>query len=124
MGAFDYDFGAVENSDNKLTKSYNNMRCRSLPLFNIEATITMGFHSFAAFGRPSKVFLFMVDSLRWAPRGFATWVFERDQRPGMVNLRENKKYAHEVATKLIEEKRQELKNGTSGRDLLSLLGSS
>ena len=41
----------------------------------------------------------------------------------MVNLRENKRYAHEVAAKLIEEKRQELENGTSQKDVLSLLGS-
>lgn len=66
----------------------------------------------------------MVDSLKWAPRGFATWIFERDQRPEMVNLRENRTYAHELAAKLIEEKREELKNGTSRRDVLSLLGSS
>jgi len=52
------------------------------------------------------------------------WMFERDQRPGMVKLRENRAYAHEVAAKLIEEKRRELKDGTSRRDLLSLLGPS
>ena len=49
---------------------------------------------------------------------------KRDKRPGMVNLRKNKTYAREVGTKLIEEKRQELKDGTSRKDLLSLLGSS
>jgi len=38
-----------------------------------------------------------------------------------VRLRQNKIYAHEVATKLIEEKRQELKDGTSRKDVLSLL---
>ena len=42
----------------------------------------------------------------------------------MVKLRENRTYAHEVAVKLIEEKRQELKDGTSRRDVLTLLGSS
>ena len=80
-------------------------------------------HSFDVFGRLSKGHLLMLDAFQWAPRGFATWVFERDKRPGMVKLRENKTYAHEVAAKLIEEKRQDLKNGTSRRDVLSLLGS-
>ena len=42
----------------------------------------------------------------------------------MLNLRENKAYVHEVAARLIEEKRQEMKDGTSRKDLLSLLGSS
>ena len=66
----------------------------------------------------------MVNVLSWVSTGFATWMFERDQRPGMVMLRKNREYAHELAAKLIEEKRQELKDGTSRRDLLSLLGPS
>jgi len=84
----------------------------------------MAFRSFGAFGMLSKERLFMINAFRWAPKGFATWIFERDQRPCMVKLRENRKYAHEVAAGLIEEKRQELKDGASGRDLLSLLGTS
>jgi len=65
----------------------------------------------------------MINAYKWAPKGFATWMYERDKRPGMVKLRKNREYANEVAAKLIEEKRQELKDGTSRRDLLSLLGS-
>jgi len=84
----------------------------------------MTFRSFGAFGVLSKERLFMINAFRWAPEGFATWIFERDQRLGMVKLRENRTYAREVAGNLIEEKRQELKNGTSRRDLLSLLGPS
>ena len=30
-GAFDYDFGAVEGTGNKLTKSYANLGCGSIP---------------------------------------------------------------------------------------------
>ena len=66
----------------------------------------------------------MLDAFQWLPNGFGAWVYGADNRPGMVRLQENKKYAHEVATKLIEEKRQELKDGTSRKDVLSLLGSS
>ncbi|KAF9785284.1 cytochrome P450 [Thelephora terrestris] len=101
-GAFDYDFGAVENTDNKFTKTYTNM-------------------TFAAFGRSSKGRLLMMELFKWAPAGFGTWMMERDKRPAMVNLRENKTYAHEVAAKLIEEKKRELEGGTSSKDLLSLL---
>jgi len=72
----------------------------------------------------SKNRLFMIDVLNWVPTGLATWIFERDQRPGMVMLRKNREYAHELAAKMIEEKRQELNDGTSRKDLLSLLGSS
>ena len=73
---------------------------------------------------PSKERVLMTNVLGWASESFINWMFERDQRPGMANLRKNREYAHEVAAKLIEEKRQELKDGTSRRDLLSLLGSS
>jgi len=82
----------------------------------------MVFHRFGAFGIPSKKRILVMNVLRWAPKGLVTWLSERDQRPGMVNLRKNREYAHEVAAKLIEEKRRELKDGTSRRDLLSLLG--
>ena len=82
----------------------------------------MVFHSFETFGVFPKERIFIIEALRWAPSGLTTWIFERD--PGMAKIRENREFAHEVAVKLIEEKRQELKDGTSRRDLLSLLGSS
>ena len=65
----------------------------------------------------------MINAFKWAPEGFVAWLFDRDKRPGMVRLRENKTYAHEVAEKLTASKRQELKDGTYRRDVLSLLGS-
>ena len=86
--------------------------------------MTVVFHSHGAFGRPSKWSTFVLDSFKWTPPGVPTWIYVRGKSPGIVNLRENKRYAHEVAAKLIEEKRQELENGTSQKDLLSLLGSS
>ena len=65
-----------------------------------------------------------MDAMKWAPEGFVAWMADRDKRPGMVGLRENRTYAHEVAAELIEEKRQELKDGSPRKDILSLLGSS
>jgi len=81
-------------------------------------------HSFEAFGVPSRGRFFIMNILGWAPEGFTTWMFERVKSPGMDNLRKNGEYGREVAAKLIEEKRQELKDGTSRKDLLSLLGPS
>ena len=80
--------------------------------------------SFGAFEQRSRRKAFTVDVLRWTPIRFAHWIFERDRSPGMMRLRENRECAHEVAAKLIEEKRQELKDGTLRRDVLTLLGSS
>jgi hypothetical protein len=81
------------------------------------------FHRFGAFGRPTKGLVFMMDAFKWAPGGLLAWLVSKDKRPGMVNLRNNRIYAREVATKLVEEKRRELENGTPRKDLLSLLGS-
>ena len=65
-----------------------------------------------------------MDAIKWAPNGFFAWVCGRDQSPGMVLLRENKMYCNEVSARLIDEKRQELKDGISGKDVLSLLSQS
>ena len=81
-------------------------------------------HSFGAFAGSSKIRLSMISALKWAPIGFAAWMFERDHRPGTVRLLENREQVREVAAKLIKEKKQELKDGTPRRDVLSLLGSS
>ena len=81
-------------------------------------------HSYDARGRPSKGRLFVMDSFKWAPKGFGLWLLDRDKSPGMARVRENRSHVHEVAAKLIEEKKRELKGGTSRRDLLSLLGPS
>ena len=86
--------------------------------------MTIVFHSTDVFGELSKGQLFMIDALRWIPTGVAAWVFKKDQRPGLVRLRENRAYGLEVAATLIEEKKRELKNGASRKDILSLLGSS
>lgn len=86
--------------------------------------MTILFYSFGAFGCPSKEVLFVLDAFKWAPTGFATWIINKGKSPGMVNLRENRKYSHQVATQLIGEKRQELRDCASRKDLLSLLGSS
>ena len=97
------------------------MRTPTLP-FNTSSILTYVFHRFGAFGPPSKKRVLAMDVFKWAPKGAAIWLSDRSSSPGMTRLRENKEYAHEVAEKLIEEKRQELENGTSGKDLLSLLG--
>ena len=50
-----------------------------------------------------------------------TWLFERDNTPGSIQMRENRKYAREAAKELIDAKRENMRNGELGRDVLSLL---
>ena len=57
----------------------------------------------------------------WFP-GLLPWLCENSNDPGMKNLRHNKLEAHAVARELLDSKRQELRAGTPGDDLMSLLG--
>ena len=82
------------------------------------------FHSFTSFGMPSKKHLFAMDMLKFAPSGFTTWIFENIKSPRTAKTQENKAYGHEVTVELIEDKKRELKDGTSQVDAMSVLGSS
>ena len=66
----------------------------------------------------------MISAFNWIPKSVAAWVIENNRSPGMAELRENGTYACEVAAELIEEKRDELRDGTFRKDVLSVLGSS
>lgn len=85
--------------------------------------VTIVFHRFAG-DTLTKGRLFVMDCFKWAPKGAFLWLLDWGKGPQMIKLRQNRTYAHEVASKLIEEKRQELKDGTSRKDILSLLGPS
>ena len=97
---------------------------RTFPLPFCMTAIATAFYSFNAFGRPSKGQIFVMDTLGWIPMCFTTWISKADRRHVMARLRENRAYVHEVAAKLVEEKRQEVKDGTSQRNVLTLFGSS
>ena len=51
-----------------------------------------------------------------------TWVYDNFRYPGMQRIRQNKEEAHRVARKLLDSKRQELKDGMPRKDVMSLLG--
>ena len=82
----------------------------------------MSFRRFS--GSPSKKWLFVMEAFKWAPEGFFTWMNDRSQSPVMVQRRKNKMYMYDVAAKLVNEKKKELKDGTPRKDVLSVLGSS
>jgi len=103
IGAFDYDFGALDNSDNQLVKSYENVLIGS-------------------FGAPSR-FLILLTSIVGKFPGLLFWLATNNSSndPGIQNLRRNKEEAHRVARQLLESKRQELKAGAPRKDIMSLL---
>jgi hypothetical protein len=71
----------------------------------------------------TKESIFSREIARWYPKGTTTWLLERDQSPGHVQLRRNRDEALRFARALIDAKKEELKAGTSRRDVMSLLGS-
>ena len=121
-GAFEYEFGALDGSDNLLANTYSNLLRVSTTQLQQISLLTV-FYSHEAFGNPPKELLFFKDVMDWFPSGFLTWFFEKSQSLGQTKLQQNRDEAHRVARVLIDAKREELKAGTSRRDLMSLLGS-
>ena len=78
--------------------------------------------SFEAFGNPSRLLLFSLALSEWFP-GLVTWLFDHGSHPGLRNLRDNKAQGRAIARKLLDSKRQELKDGAVRKDVMSLLGS-
>jgi hypothetical protein len=76
------------------------------------------------FGNLTKEFFFFRDAINLLPSGILTWILEKGPSYRHTNLKQNRDEAHRVARALIGAKREELKAGTSQRDLMSLLGSS
>ena len=54
--------------------------------------------------------------------GLLTWLYDHSSNLGMQNLRQNKDQGRIVAQKLLDSKRQELKDGTAKKDVMSSLG--
>lgn len=109
------------------TRSHEHMIIRRMSRFlDFEGTarlITYDSSDTNLFSHPSKGRVFFQNITKLLPRGVLTWLSERGREESLVMLRRNRAEVHRVAWKLVELKREELKAGTSRRDVLSLLGS-
>ena len=104
-GAFGYEFGALDNLDNPLTKSYTDL-------------------VYSAFGGTTDGQVLFLNLCRHFPAWFIRYIFETGSDPSLQKVRENRGHAHRVARELIEQKKREMAVGQSGKDVLSLLGAS
>jgi len=104
-GAFDYEFGALDDLDNPLTKSYMDL-------------------VYSMFGEMSRGQVLFMNLLWRLPGWFVRHTFETASDPALMKARENRDEVHRVARELIEQKRQEMLVGQSEKDVLSLLGAS
>lgn len=102
-GAFDYDFGALDDLDNPLTKSYTDI-------------------VYSTFGAPSHGQLLFMNLCRYLPARFIRYMLETGSDPALQKARGNRELAHRVARELVQQKRQEMVVGQSEKDILSLLG--
>ena len=68
--------------------------------------------------------MFITDVAQYLPYGVLTWLFDKDRKPGSVKIRENRKQIRSIARTLIDAKRENMRNGDRGKDLLSLLSRS
>ena len=123
LAVFEYDFGALDELDNPVTRTYLNLVYAFL-LHNLPYSLTNPGWTCrsSAFGtKPPPVQMFVSDAAQYFPSGIITWLFERDKKPGSVKIRENRRQAHAVARTLIDEKRENMRNGDQGKDVLSSL---
>ena len=102
-GAFDYDFGALDDLDNPLTKSYTDL-------------------VYSTFGTPTPGQILFTNLCGYFPSKFIRYIFERGSSPALQRIRQNRIHVQRVARELIEQKRREMAVGQSGKDILSLLG--
>jgi len=102
-GAFDYDFGALDNLDNPLTNSYTDL------VFSTISSLTYGTMLF-------------INLSRYLPGSFIRHIIGRESDPAGQKVRRNRDHVRRVARELIDQKRQEMAVGQSGKDILSLLG--
>ena len=117
----------MDDADNPLTKSYLDLLYDHLSsLFAVHGSRYTNpsalFTSFASFGNASRSLVFTVSIAKWFPR-LITWIFTHSNRPGMQQARQNRVEVRAVARRLLDSKRQELKDGVSRKDVMSLLGS-
>ncbi|OCH85650.1 cytochrome P450 [Obba rivulosa] len=100
--AFHYEFGSLENRDNKLARSYNSLLVD-------------------AFVAPNKAKIFAQQTLSYAPIGFFSLIEKLPSR-SLKHLRATAEEGDKVAWKLVDEKLEALHNGLlpSYRDVMDI----
>ncbi|KDQ64100.1 hypothetical protein JAAARDRAFT_64014 [Jaapia argillacea MUCL 33604] len=100
--AFDYKFGALDESDNELGRAYSNF--------------------FAdAFALPSSVNVFAENVTKFLPLSLVKMIYEKLPAPGLQRIRSTSNLADKVARQLVESKGEALVHGKNKRDVMTLL---
>ncbi|KIK60492.1 hypothetical protein GYMLUDRAFT_609833 [Collybiopsis luxurians FD-317 M1] len=98
--AFDYDFGSINNSENELANLYESLTAN-------------------AFSSPPDVALLMLDLFRLVPP--AVMEFINNYNPKLKALHSVERVANNVASDLISQKLEEIKQGVPNKDIMTFL---
>ena len=102
-GAFDYEFGALDDLDNPLTKSYTGL-------------------VYLTFGTMTRGRMLFMNLYRRLPGWLVRSTFQTASGGALQKAKENRDQVYHVGRELIEQKRQEVAVGQPEKDVLSLLG--
>ncbi|EGO00602.1 hypothetical protein SERLA73DRAFT_104941 [Serpula lacrymans var. lacrymans S7.3] len=102
LGAFDYNFGAMDNADNELKRAYSNLLAD-------------------LFGSPTALGIFAQNTSHWLPMWLVQSITDYLPSAALDRSRKNSDVAASVAKELIQSKSSELLLGKGGRDVMSLL---
>lgn len=101
--AFDYHFGALENTDTDIVRAYNNL----MPI---------------VFGAPTADAIFKRDALRiFRSSRIVEWIYDRQRNPAVEKARECEELTLKIARELVENKAEALEQGKGSKDIFSLL---
>ena len=76
----------------------------------------------SAIGVPSRLKLLIIAMSPYLPYRILDLMYDYFPGEGLARARENRRSATQAAKDLVESKIQEIRDGKSGRDILSLLG--
>ncbi|KIY46094.1 cytochrome P450 [Fistulina hepatica ATCC 64428] len=102
QAVFDHNFGALDDSNNDLAKSYLNL----LP---------------DTFGAPSDLLLLSIVSWRYLPQRFVRYLVDSIPSKRTENARRNMAIANKVSEQLLAEREDKLSGGRNHKDIMSLM---
>ncbi|KDQ56231.1 hypothetical protein JAAARDRAFT_158180 [Jaapia argillacea MUCL 33604] len=103
IGAFDYNFGAMEDGNNPVVRAYSNLLVDT-------------------FGRPSALRIFAQGIMHHVPSPILTKIFDNLNSPSVGRVREMTRMLGKLGKQLVDEKSGALSLGGKGsRDVMSLL---
>lgn len=100
LAAFDYEFGALDDSDNELSRAYSNLFTE-------------------VFGQPSKGAMLTMSLFKYLPEWLIRFLFKKMRSPRLQRFRHLNEISRATVKTLMEEKYASLANGSSKKDVMS-----